>query len=761
MAMEKFLSCFEQSTRGFTGGSCLDDKSPSAKQYVNLLRCFLVLKQLQESDELKWVDQSSLWPALVVELWDQLRLECHRFDASSQQQLIAPDLCSLRSELEGGIQMRSKKEEILNFMSPLQDTDMEEVFRVSLPSPQESLKRHLIVSRMETTKLRLVESVASESDPANPLGEISMDIDLSTIQLTPLYAIPSSRPRPFEVLLHTGSSQLNPCFIEHKQVLRLQHLLTGYKVHQRYDQAMVRVSFFVAGRSEPLEEHGRIQLWLPQPFTPVNKTLSSKASISARSEHRNTRVAVQLNPPAQTETSSSRPGSIRKWIPGLRRGSEGTKDLLKGHSKRSNSTTGSSNYSSSPAIPPTISSRGPRHGHNSSRIVHEIGGEFTGPFELHSENSASPYQNTDFPGQNANNAYSPPVASFNALPIASYARNDAVNWAHRNGPALSPNNVPPVSSTVHLGFSAYIPPADLRGQLYPAAVPESSSPGLCGQPYSPTHSNSSSPGIYPGTQPYATTRSDSSSPYYQASSTNRSDTSSPTNPTAQSNASSPLNSNSAVSYRTTDEVTPITRKPLPHQSPPAQSILTYRPPPPLSSQHAPSTSLPCQSQPAPRSKHVPATASHPTRGSPSVMSNMSTRSYSSLAPTVSTIRTNTGNSSSTTAGIARLHCKPQKPLLVMFLKGRDASAKLSIVAVEIDHNTAIKRERCECYNSHSSCRISCVEQERGGNLRAQRWDADNLSSWNVAKIGQWQRKESEKLWPNLKRVSMKFEKMEG
>lgn len=57
-------------------------------------------------------------------------MECNRFDAWSQHQLIAPDLASLRSELEGGIHMKSKKEEILNLMSLLQDTDMEEVLRV-------------------------------------------------------------------------------------------------------------------------------------------------------------------------------------------------------------------------------------------------------------------------------------------------------------------------------------------------------------------------------------------------------------------------------------------------------------------------------------------------------------------------------------------------------------------------------------------------------------------------------------------------------
>ncbi|KAE9994398.1 hypothetical protein EG327_010838 [Venturia inaequalis] len=767
-ALENFLTCFEQSTRSFTGSSFLKDRTPSAKQYINLLRCFLILKQLQESDELKWVDQSSLWPAFVVELWDQVRMECHRFDASSQQQLIVPNLASLRSELERGVQTRSKKEEILNLMSPLQDTDMEEVFRVPLPSPQESLKRHLTVSRMEPTKLRLVESVANESDPANPLGEISMDIDLRTIQLIPLYAIPSSRPRLFEVLLHTGSSQLNPSFMEHKQVLRLQHLLTGYKVHQRYDQAMVRISFFITGRSEPLEEQGRIQLWLPQPFTPVNKVLSSKASISARSERPDTQVVIPSKPLAQTETSRSRAGSIRQLISGLRLGSDRTKALSNGHNKRSNSTTGSSNYSSSPVASPATSSQGPTLGHNNSKTVHEIGGEFAGPFELPSENSAAFYQNTSFRGLNANTAWVPPATNLNTLPISSHyvapSRNYTAGWTRSNGPAPSPNDVQPVSPTNYLSVDSHNSPPGLHGQAYAAAGSGNIYPGLYGQPYAPTRSDSSSPGLHPGLQPHTTTRSDTSSPYYQPSSNIHADTSSPTNLTTQSNTSPPLHPNFAIPHLTTNAAPPIARKALPHRLPPVQSVFTYQRPSVPTNQYATSASPPhlppFQPQPATHSDHVPATPSRPTRASPSVVSNMSVCSCSSLAPTVSTIRTSTSNSSSTSSGIARLHRKPQKPLLVMFLKGRDASARLSIVAVEIDHNTAVKRERCECYNSHSSCRVSCVEQERGGILRAQRWDAEDLAAWDVAKVGEWQRKEGEKVWPNLRRVSMKFEKME-
>jgi hypothetical protein len=117
---------------------------------------------------------------------------------------------------------------------------------------------------------------------------------------------------------------------------------------------------------------------------------------------------------------------------------------------------------------------------------------------------------------------------------------------------------------------------------------------------------------------------------------------------------------------------------------------------------------------------------------------------------------------STGAGKAYLHEKPAKPLLVIFLKSRDASVKLALAAIEIDDNTEVKRERCGCRTSDSQCRVSCIERS-DGYLLAQRWDADQgLGSWNLAKLGTEQRKElPEDAWENVKRVSMKFDSMEG
>jgi len=101
-------------------------------------------------------------------------------------------------------------------------------------------------------------------------------------------------------------------------------------------------------------------------------------------------------------------------------------------------------------------------------------------------------------------------------------------------------------------------------------------------------------------------------------------------------------------------------------------------------------------------------------------------------------------------------------LLVIFLKSKEASGKLAIVAIQIDDKTQVERERCLCRTSNSKCVDSCIERS-GGALLAQRWDADQgLGSWNLGKLGMEQRKElPADAWNDVKRVTMKFKSLEG
>lgn len=739
---EAFFKHFDDSTKGFTPGNFLNEKTPTAKQYINLLQCIIILNHLQISEESKRADQYLLWQFFIAELDNILRSECQRFTIPSAQQLVAPDVVSLSNEFSQPVPSSQwMKEEIVNIMSPHIDTDMEEVFRVPLPCPQEWLRRELTIHRIDSTRLRLVESVISTAVPSQRLGEIVLEIDVKTVSLTPIYATPTSRPRPLEVLLHTGISRLNPTFTESKHVLRLQHLLTGYKVYDRYDQAMVKVSFVIAGQSTTVEEHGRVQLWLPQPFQPVNslRTRASSPLASDANTLQGTQPTIRqaIQPPKTTPSpispfgSTGRSGSIRKWIPGFGR-SSGAKSLSDGSSSTSPSMSASSSYTSSPPHSP----ESPNSKLNIAPIMEEARFGHHGHSRENSAqiNYAVPMQiSRVVPVQISNPTPGPPV-------LFELPGDGPMVMSPYLGDGLHP--VSPTTSPMAEAYRSF--------GLDKLSLQDRSALGL-DKTTSPV-----APGNLIGIQPPNGLNANTIAPiHYQVP------------PRKPVNNQSPMASNAAISngpymhhnYAQSNEIQP-NYTPYDASDFPSSHI------PPSHIQHHPASLYannpprPQNPPPAPSTIYNPTLQSKSGRPSPSVMTSMTSRSISSLAPTVSTIKTSSG-ASSTGGGIARLHKKPQKPMLVIFLKSKDASARLSIVAIQIDSHTSVKRDRCDCYNSHSGCRISCLEREKGQSLLAQRWDADEAGNWNLAKLSEWQRKEGENLWPGLRRVSMKFEKMEG
>jgi hypothetical protein len=496
----------ENSTRKFTPGRFLNERTPSSQEYINLLKCVWILECFQRSEALATINKESQWPGYIAQLKEDVSVQCQRFSAPGFQQLLVPDLTDLKARNDYTIWV---EESIAELISPHFESHIEEVLKIPLPSPREA-QRHMSVYKIDRTRYRLVETVTDENDHLNRARsrEFRMEIDLQTVNLTPLYATPSSRPKALEMLIHSGSTQTNPTFLEPKHVYKLQHLLTGYKVYERYDQAMVNVQFIISGQPTPIEEHGRIQLWLPRPFQVSSTTDSPNASETQSTAPRS---EVSLDTVVDPQ--------------GLRRG------VKIGDSRRQGSYVSIGN------------------------------GNMTGP--------------------------------------------------------LSP-------TPTNTGFSS---------------ISKSSHPTMSAIPTRSTNYSSFKSSIY---------------------SRNR-------NPSIVTGATS-------ISRKTTSSV--------------------------------------------------------------------------------STISTGTGK--------ARLHEKPVKPLLVLFLKSKDARAKLALVAIEVDDLTAVKRERCKCRTANSRCTVSCVERSKGF-LSAQRWDADQgLTSWNVAALGVEQRRAlSEWNWNNLTRVSLTFQTMEG
>ena len=269
-ASDAFLAHFEQSTKNFEAGRFLTDRTPSAEQYLNLLKCIWILQRIQSSQEFARVSQSSSesqWPGYIKQLHENVFLECQRFSARyarSAQKLLAPDMQIAFEESKYEIWI---EDDLTTFLSPKIENHLPPVLEIPLPRQRENLRRHLSIHPVNETRYKFFETIQDINSPAKQPPSLEMDIDLERFSFIPIYAIPSSRPKAFEVILGSGSRQITPEFQKIKHIYRLQHLLTGYEIFGGYDQEMVKVTFVISGENTQIVGNGRVQLWLHQPFT--------------------------------------------------------------------------------------------------------------------------------------------------------------------------------------------------------------------------------------------------------------------------------------------------------------------------------------------------------------------------------------------------------------------------------------------------------------------------------------------------------------
>ncbi|RBQ75568.1 hypothetical protein FVER14953_12799 [Fusarium verticillioides] len=172
-----------------------------------------------------------------------------------------------------------------------------------------------------------------------------------------------------------------------------------------------------------------------------------------------------------------------------------------------------------------------------------------------------------------------------------------------------------------------------------------------------------------------------------------------------------------------------------------------------------------------------------------VGSTPSPRRSSSLfpPPSTSTTMTNNGRSFSISSGVSSnsnssnsdvrsvsistgtnstglLHKRPVKPMLVLFTQNRQGD-KFSFVTVQIDDETNMNPERCNCRRSGrdgASCDIAAIERKKGdAPISARRYEqspSDGEMDWNLARLAlNNPASTSDSVnWPSLKRLSIKF-----
>ncbi|KAF4454030.1 hypothetical protein F53441_3414 [Fusarium austroafricanum] len=146
------------------------------------------------------------------------------------------------------------------------------------------------------------------------------------------------------------------------------------------------------------------------------------------------------------------------------------------------------------------------------------------------------------------------------------------------------------------------------------------------------------------------------------------------------------------------------------------------------------------------------------RRSFSMSSDFSSNSNSSSSE-VRSVSISTGTNST-----GLLHKRPVKPMLVLFTQNRQGD-KFSFVTIQIDEETNVNPERCNCRRSGrdgASCDIAAIEKKKGGTtIAARRYEqptSDGDMDWNLARlaINNPASTSNNVNWPNLERLSIKF-----
>ncbi|KAK0661552.1 hypothetical protein DIS24_g2669 [Lasiodiplodia hormozganensis] len=78
--------------------------------------------------------------------------------------------------------------------------------------------------------------------------------------------------------------------------------------------------------------------------------------------------------------------------------------------------------------------------------------------------------------------------------------------------------------------------------------------------------------------------------------------------------------------------------------------------------------------------------------------------------------------------------KPEMPKLILFLESKKGGS-LSFLSVDMDEDTFINIQACDCRRSRSRCKVAVIEHLKGPLSARHVTSADGLKSWNIATLG--------------------------
>ncbi|KAL0768621.1 hypothetical protein CaCOL14_009596 [Colletotrichum acutatum] len=237
---DAFVIHYHKSTVGFTAGILVENRVPELGQYISLLKCVWLMRRIRRSNELAQQGRTlSHWPSYIQELEDGLASQCDRF----KQELMPPSLAGLIPEMFD-IWPEKELAQLVDVVT--RDALMEEVMDAPLQGATSNVER----------KLQLLRRMGADAE--------TIDFDITTVILNPLYAVPSNSFGAWDMILRKDERIAKLAFTQLKDAAKFQQAVTGFKAFDSYSQYKAMVSFVVSGRGDPIVEGACVQLWVPK-----------------------------------------------------------------------------------------------------------------------------------------------------------------------------------------------------------------------------------------------------------------------------------------------------------------------------------------------------------------------------------------------------------------------------------------------------------------------------------------------------------------
>ncbi|KAL2140788.1 hypothetical protein VTI28DRAFT_3263 [Corynascus sepedonium] len=253
---DSFIMSFDQCTQHFAPGLTIEQKTPPVFEYISLLKCQFLMQRIRESSELANIAEGSHWPGYINALEEKLSAECYRF----RRDLAAPDATSRTGDM---ITIWPEEEPPPVFDVYGERLQMEDLMDVPLVAEHESHKKTLRLLRHTGSRDRRYRMITTVHVANQELPyRRTVDFDITSAVLNPVYASPSNENAPFEIILEENHNSHIIRFVNREDLFMFQQALTGFQVVDDYAEYMVKASFVVRGL--PIVEEASLQLWLPR-----------------------------------------------------------------------------------------------------------------------------------------------------------------------------------------------------------------------------------------------------------------------------------------------------------------------------------------------------------------------------------------------------------------------------------------------------------------------------------------------------------------